>query len=140
MCQIWPRSDHRRRRVYRRKDTHTETQTHTLLYRYRFCIHNITLKSCINRPSQMIISCLQDWYCHYKYGIKWCDLLCDCALMVMCFEHFQGGGRFTNTTVVLDCPLMPDIPHCPSPFFSPESSPVSYKQSFVALRYYSKYS
>ena len=38
MCKIWTRSDHRRRLVYRRKDTHTDRQTdrytHTLLYRY----------------------------------------------------------------------------------------------------------
>ena len=31
MFQIWSRSDHRQRRVYAQKDTHT----HTLLYRYR---------------------------------------------------------------------------------------------------------
>ena len=40
MCTIWSRSDHRRRRVYRRKDTHTHTQTdrqkhtHSRIYRY----------------------------------------------------------------------------------------------------------
>ena len=38
MCKIWSRSDHRQRRVYRRKDTHTDrqtdrqTETHTLSY------------------------------------------------------------------------------------------------------------
>ena len=29
VCQIWSRSDHRRRRVYAWKDTHTHTHTHT---------------------------------------------------------------------------------------------------------------
>ena len=46
VCKIWSRSDHRRRRVYRRKDTHTHRHTHTLLYRYRllqcmWCAWNI---------------------------------------------------------------------------------------------------
>ena len=43
VCQIWSRSDHRRRRVYAWKDTHTHARTHarthTLLYIYIYILY-----------------------------------------------------------------------------------------------------